>query len=212
MEIEAWLALATVHLLGAASPGPSLAVVLRNTLTGGARLGVITGAGHGIGFSLYALLVATGLATAISAHSAIEQWLQWGGTAVLLYLGYKFIRHSLSGPYDFSARRTVHRDHSESSRSGFVQGFLVAILNPKILAWMLAIYAPFIHADLQAHTIAAMVLMGALIDGLWYVAVAVVLAHGNRIAGLRSIAHRIDAAMGVLMLMFAVALLSSALR
>lgn len=78
MEVEAWLALATVHLLGAASPGPSLAVVLRNTLTGGARLGVITGVGHGIGFGIYALLVASGLATALSANRAIEQWLQWG--------------------------------------------------------------------------------------------------------------------------------------
>lgn len=95
-------------------------------------------------------------------------------------------------------------------RSTFVQGFLVAILKPKILAWMLAIYAPFIHAGLRTHTILAMVLMGALIDGLWYIMVAAVLARGQRIAKLRSIAHRIDAAMGVLMLGFAAALLTSA--
>ena len=57
-----------------------------------------------------------------------------------------------------------------------------------------------------------MVLMGALIDALWYVMVAVVLARGNRIAKLRSIAHRIDAAMGVLMLVFAAMLLTSALQ
>ncbi|MFT5172522.1 MAG: threonine/homoserine/homoserine lactone efflux protein [Gammaproteobacteria bacterium] len=210
MEIEAWLALATVHLLGAASPGPSLAVVLRNTLVGGARLGVITGAGHGLGFGIYALLVASGLATALNAHSTIERWLQWGGTAILLYLGYQFIRHSLSGPYQLGT--TAAAGHADSNRSGFAQGFLVAILNPKILAWMLAIYAPFIHAGLQTHTIFAIVLMGALIDGLWYVMVAVVLARGNRIATLRSVAHRIDAAMGVLMLIFAAVLLTSALQ
>ncbi len=206
MEIGAWLALASVHVLGAVSPGPSLAVVLRNTLTGGARLGVITGVGHGIGFGVYALLVASGLATALAAHEAISGLLQWGGTAILLYLGIKFIRHSLSGPYEFAAAD----GHGESSRSVFIQGFAVAIFNPKILAWMLAIYAPFLHADLGARTIALMVVMGALIDGLWYVLVAAVLSRGSWIDKLRAIAHRIDAAMGVLMFVFAAVLVTSA--
>ena len=66
MDIEAWLALATAHVLGAVSPGPSLAVVVRNTLGGGARQGIMTGVGHGIGFGLYALIVATSLAAALT--------------------------------------------------------------------------------------------------------------------------------------------------
>ena len=40
MNPEAWVALATVFVLGAMSPGPSLAVVLRNTMVGGRRQGV----------------------------------------------------------------------------------------------------------------------------------------------------------------------------
>ena len=47
MTPEAWVALATVFCLGAMSPGPSLAVVLRNTLAGGRTQGVMTGVGHG---------------------------------------------------------------------------------------------------------------------------------------------------------------------
>ena len=206
MDIEAWLALATAHVLGAVSPGPSLAVVLRNTLSGGARQGIMTGVGHGIGFGLYALIVATSLAAALTISGAVDDALRWGGTAILIYLGFKFIRHSLSGPYEFSAAD----GHGDSSHTGFVQGFLVAILNPKILAWMLAIYAPFIHADLAARTIAAMVLMGALIDGLWYVAVAAVLSSSGWITKLRAVAHRIDAAMGILMFVFAAMLIASA--
>ena len=52
MNPEAWVALATVFMLGAMSPGPSLAVVLRNTMIGGRRQGVMTGIGHGIGFGI----------------------------------------------------------------------------------------------------------------------------------------------------------------
>ena len=60
MTPEAWIALATVFCLGAMSP-VSLAVVLRNTLTGGRRQGVMTGIGHGIGFGIYAFLAAGAL-------------------------------------------------------------------------------------------------------------------------------------------------------
>ena len=45
-----------VCVLGAMSPGPSLAVVLRTTVAGGRLRGVMTGLGHGIGFFFYALL------------------------------------------------------------------------------------------------------------------------------------------------------------
>ncbi|MFT5446441.1 MAG: threonine/homoserine/homoserine lactone efflux protein [Gammaproteobacteria bacterium] len=207
MEPEAWLALATVHVLGALSPGPSLAVVLRNTLNGGTRQGVLTGLGHGIGFGLFALLVASGLATALLAHAVVEGLLQWGGTAILLYLGYTFLRQSLTGSYDDAGGDV----HSGSGRTGFMQGFGVAIVNPKILAWMLAIYAPFIHSGLDGQTIAVMVAMGTCIDGGWYVAVATALAGGKRIKTLRANAHRIDGAMGVLMFVFAGILLVEAL-
>ena len=63
MEPGAWLALSVVFVLGAMSPGPSLAVVLRNTMAGGRNQGVATGIGHGIGFGIYAFAAAAGART-----------------------------------------------------------------------------------------------------------------------------------------------------
>ena len=68
MGPEEWAALAVVFMLGAMSPGPSLAVILSNTISGGRRQGIATGLGHGIGFGIYAFLAALGLATAVSMH------------------------------------------------------------------------------------------------------------------------------------------------
>ena len=51
---EAILAASVFFILGATSPGPSLIVVLRNTLIGGRRQGVACAVGHGIGFGIYA--------------------------------------------------------------------------------------------------------------------------------------------------------------
>jgi threonine/homoserine/homoserine lactone efflux protein len=68
---------------------------------------------------------------------------------------------------------------------------------------MLALYAPFIEADISTETLFGMGLLGMAIDGTWYVTVATVLTRGDRVSKLRAQARRIDAAMGVLMFGFA---------
>ena len=200
MELSAWVALATVFSLGAMSPGPSLAVVLRNTMAGGRRQGVSTGIGHGIGFGIYAFLAALGIATALSADERVELVLRWGGVGILLWLGATFLRHASSGP---NQEPLSEESQTSSDRVGFIQGFSIALLNPKILAWMLALYAPFIEADSPIETLLGMGLLGMAIDGTWYVTVATVLTSGNRIERLRSKAHLIDGAMGLVMFFFA---------
>lgn len=199
MSPEAWLALAVVFILGAISPGPSLAVVLSNTISGGRSQGVATGIGHGIGFGIYAFLAALGLATALSLHDGAQLALNWGGVAILLWLGTRFIQNSWKGPKTYDASS----EEIGSDFTGFVQGFMIALFNPKILAWMLALYAPFIEADVSIGTLLGMGALGMVIDGSWYVTVATILSSGDKIKTLRSIAHLIDGCMGILMFAFA---------
>ena len=199
MTPEAWAALATVFVLGAMSPGPSLAVVLRNTMVGGRRQGVMTGIGHGIGFGIYAFLAAAGIATALTLHESTETILKWGGIALLLWLGVNFLKASKGDPYESPG----DDEHGPMGRAGFAQGFAIDLLNPKILAWMMALYTPFIEADISIDTLFGMGLLGMAIDGTWYVTVATVLTRGDGVAKLRGQARRIDATMGVLMFVFA---------
>ena len=205
MEPSAWAALAIVFALGAMSPGPSLAVVLRNTMTGGRSQGIYTGIGHGIGFGIYAFLAALGIATALSANEHVEQVLRWGGVVILLWLGTTFLRHAMAERGD---EQDQAEQHAPSDRIGFIQGFSIALLNPKIMAWMLALYSPFIEADFPMETLIGMGLLGMSIDGAWYVTVATVLTTGDRAERLKSNAHLIDGAMGVLMFLFADILVS----
>ena len=205
MEPSAWAALAIVFALGAMSPGPSRAVVLRNTMTGGRSQGIYTGIGHGIGFGIYAFLAALGIATALSANEHVEQVLRWGGVVILLWLGTTFLRHAMAERGD---EQDQAEQHAPSDRIGFIQGFSIALLNPKIMAWMLALYSPFIEADFPMETLIGMGLLGMSIDGAWYVTVATVLTTGDRAERLKSNAHLIDGAMGVLMFLFAYILVS----
>ncbi len=181
------------------SPGPSVAVVIRNTMAGGKRMGVATGIGHGIGFGIYAFSTAAGLSIALAAHPATEEVLRWGGMLLLIYLGFVFLRHARAGPpAELSAE-----SHGHAERAGFVQGFLIALFNPKILAWMMAIYAPFIEPGASFQTLVGMGALGLAIDGTWYVGVATVLSDSGAVDKLRARAHLIDGAMGVLMFFFA---------
>ena len=205
MELGAWVALATVFALGAVSPGPSLAVVIRNTVTGGRSQGIATGLGHGLGFGIYAFLAAAGIATALSTNMHVEQALKWGGAILLLWLGTSFLRHALAENDNIL---DSEKKYASSDKVGFFQGFSIALLNPKIMAWMLALYAPFIEADLHMRTLIGMGLLGMTIDGAWYVTVAMTLATGERVERLKSNAHLIDGAMGVLMFLFAYILVS----
>ena len=45
MEMTSWLALAAICVMGAISPGPSLALIIRNTVQGGQGHGVATALG-----------------------------------------------------------------------------------------------------------------------------------------------------------------------
>jgi len=174
-------------------------------------MGVATGIGHGIGFGIYAFATAAGLSVALAAHPATGEVLRWGGAVLLVYLGFLFLSHARAGHASAGdggdgdgedGEGAVDADR-EGERTGFVQGFLIALFNPKILAWMLAIYSPFIEAGFSAQTLVSMGVLALAIDMSWYVGVATVLSNTGAIDRLRARAHLIDGAMGVLMFIFA---------
>ena len=82
--IPALLGAGTVFVLGAISPGPSLAVVLRNTLMGGRRRGVACALGHGLGFGVYAMVAVFSLIALLEAAEQALPVLRVLGALVLL--------------------------------------------------------------------------------------------------------------------------------
>ena len=91
MDPVAWdvlLAAATVFTLGAISPGPSLMVVLRNTMIGGRRQGVMCALGHGLGFGVYAGLAVFGLIVLLEEAPNVFTGLQLVGCGLLAWYGW----------------------------------------------------------------------------------------------------------------------------
>ena len=199
LDFTSLLGLSFVCAMGAMSPGPSLAVVLRNTISGGRLQGIMTGVGHGIGFGIYALIAVTGLSALLLAHDSLFTLLQWGGALVLLWLSYNMLTYTPSDE---------EKEHESSGRKGFIEGFLISFLNPKILVFLVAIFSQFIDPEMTEFDRFFMAVLAGIIDTTWYVLVAAVLAGTSLIDKLRSNSVIIDRAIGTVLSLLALALVA----
>jgi len=198
MDFTALLGVSFVCAMGAMSPGPSLAVVLRNTISGGRTQGVMTGLGHGIGFGIYAMLAVTGLSAILIADESKFELLQWSGAIVLLWLSYNMLTYQPSDNKE---------EHENSGRRGFVEGFMIAFLNPKILVFLVAVFSQFLDPQMTDMDRFLMALIAGLIDTVWYVLVAVFLSGTVIIDKLRANSTLIDRMIGSVLLILAFALI-----
>lgn len=198
MDFTSLIGMSLVCVMGAMSPGPSLAVVLRNTISGGRTQGVMTGIGHGIGFGIYAFIAVMGLSALLLANTEIFNLLQWAGAVVLIWLAYNMLTYSPSGPV---------KEHEGSRRRGFSEGFMIAFLNPKILVFLVAVFSQFIDPEMTNPDRFIMAFVAGIIDTTWYVLVATVLAGTSIIDKLRANAVIIDRSIGTVLLMLAILLI-----
>ena len=198
MDIKSLLVLSFICAMGAISPGPSLAVVIRNTITGGRLQGVMTGIGHGIGLGIYAFIAVLGLSSLILRNELIFNTMQWMGVFLLLWLSYNMFTNEPPVPT---------KEHKVSSRRGFIEGFMISFLNPKILVFFVAIFSQFITNDLSFYDRTVMAILAGIIDTTWYVFVALMLAGTPFIERIRVNAGIIDRTIGIVLLVFAFVLI-----
>lgn len=183
MLLSTWLSVAGICALGAMSPGPSLAVVVNNTVHQGRNAGLLTALGHGLGVTLYAALTALGLAVIIAGSPLLFDVIRYCGAAFLLYLAWGALR---------AGSASTEPDHSSEAKragSGFTSGLLIAALNPKMAIFFLALFSQFVDPQAGLGDKLLLAFTAGLIDTLWYLLVAWSLAKGPALAWLR--AHRL---------------------
>ncbi|WP_280549303.1 MULTISPECIES: LysE family translocator [unclassified Halomonas] len=196
MPLSLWLSLAAVCAMGAMSPGPSLALVLRHTLGGGRLPGIAAALAHALGVGFYALLTVWGLGALIVRFPLLFQVITWGGAAYLAWLGIKALRAGRAGALDAAAMATSRRQAAR-------EGVLVALGNPKLILFFIALLSQFVTPEMSLAAKALVVLTAMVIDGGWYVLVAVGLSHSRVLPWLQARAHWLNRITGVLLLALA---------
>lgn len=205
MGLIEWLSLATVCLLGAMSPGPSLAVVLGHTLRQGQRAGYAAAISHGAAVGLYGLLTVAGLAALVTGSPLLFRSLQLAGAGYLIYLGIKSLRAS------GSSLDAAPESSPGQRQNPLLDGFLVAFLNPKLAVFMLALFSQFLSPDTGWEQRLIMAATVGILDALWYSGVVMFISRPPVLARLREASGTIDRLLGVILILLAVSVIASAL-
>ncbi|WP_133405850.1 LysE family translocator [Parashewanella tropica] len=198
MTLAIWLSLFAISCLGAMSPGPSLAMVIRHTV-GSSRLhGIVCAWAHSLGIGFYALITIFGLAIVLKHSPILFNTIALAGAAYLAWLGYNALK-SKGGMNDKLTGGT-QSTLLQAARDGLA----ISLFNPKILLFFLALFSQFVQNANDHTSQAIIVLTPLLVDGLWYTLIALVLSHSAILPKLRDHSALIDKLSGIILIALAV--------
>jgi threonine/homoserine/homoserine lactone efflux protein len=145
-------------------PGPIVTLVISTGATRGVRAALVTVAGTSSGNAALLAAIALGLSWVLAHAVYLFELLRWAGALYLVWFGVRAWRGA-GRTQPMLAGNQVH----------FWRGFLVAVSNPKTLAFFTAFLPQFIDRTLPSgRQLAVMcvvsVLLAALSDSCWGIA------------------------------------------
>ena len=195
MDFTSWFSLVVVCVLGAISPGPSLAVILQLSVSQSALHGVLAGLAHGLGIGFWALLTLQGLTVVIEQHQQMFSTLTILGGLYLAWLGVQSLRYAGKGQ-----EATLKTIKSSYWRAIF-DGLMIALMNPKIALFFLALFSQLIDSEMTSIMKIQFWTTIVIIDSSWYILVALLLAGGPLLLWLRRNLVWVDRVMGCLLVL-----------
>jgi threonine/homoserine/homoserine lactone efflux protein len=165
LELSSLLIFAGALMVAAGSPGPNIAALVARVLTGGWRSVLPFLVALWIGEAIWLSLAVWGLAAIAESLQLVFTALKYLGALYLLYLAWRM----------WSAPVEVQSDalpREKSSGKLFVAGLAIALGNPKIMVFYLALLPAII--DLTAMTVlgwveltATMLVVLTIVDCAW---------------------------------------------
>lgn len=190
-----FLAFAFINLLGAMSPGPDFAIVVRYGLTGSREASVRCAAGIAAALVIHVFYCIFGIVYLIQNSKILFSVLHLGGALYLVYLGIRLLQ-SASGNLEKPQQAKIHH-------RAFRDGFLTNFLNPKATLFLLSLFAQFVTPE---TSFPQRVIFGALVPiiaFLWFAFLSVMLTHRRFLPHLQRYQKYFMGAMGSILLLLA---------
>ncbi len=138
------------------TPGPDMALVTRNALSGGRRAALFTALGVGLGILGWAIAVALGIAELLDRSVIAFTVLKLAGAAYLVLLGIRSLRSS--GHASPAETGGIYRPQFIGARDALRQGALGNMLNPKAGVIFVSILPQFVQPGDSLLRLLAMLL------------------------------------------------------
>jgi threonine/homoserine/homoserine lactone efflux protein len=209
LGFDEWLILMLTCLAGAASPGPSVVVLIRSVTSTGVLAGIMFGISHGLGILIYAGLVSLGLVSLLFLSPWFFLSIQVIGIGFLIWIGVNMITAGIRTGWTIPDQQTS----GENIPAAFPplpywtharDGFLIAFLNPKIAVFFVAIFSQFLTVGQPMLIRMQMAATAWIVDTLWYILLALIFGVPVILRWFRFYANRINIIMGSIMLFLAV--------
>ena len=204
MTLITFVQVFTVCLLGAMSPGPSMAVVINNAIFKGRYNGILTSIGHGVGIAVYATFAVLGLGLIIATNIFIFNGLKILSIIFLIFIGVKSISNK--------EKLNFEKKDSKESTISFLQGFSISILNPKILVWFIAIYSQFMSVNNDLLFNIYLVSIAGVIDACWYIFLTLVVTSASALSFFQRKVNLIQKIQGFFLITLGLGLLINLLK
>lgn len=143
MELSTWLLFIVVGSIAILSPGPAILLAISNSLQYGFKTVLLSSAGNIAGLLILSSAAVFGLGAVLETSTNLFLILKVVGALYLIYLGIKQWRSKVNY---FSEQQ--HKQKRKSKKTIFLEGFLIAITNPKAILFFTALFPQFI--DLQS--------------------------------------------------------------
>ena len=138
-----FLAFISVSLFVIVTPGPDTALVVRNTVLGNRRGGILTALGIISGMVVWAFATSLGIVALLLASEPVFHAVRLGGAAYLIYLGARSLWSALQAGRWREAAADVPAAPRLSPRAAFMQGLASNLSNPKMAAFFPSLLPQF---------------------------------------------------------------------
>lgn len=204
------LSLLGVHIIGMASPGPDIFLVLR-LATKSRKHAMAAVVGISLGAAMWIVLTVFGMAAILAATPWLMGAIQLVGGCYLVYMGVSLLRVGLASIRDLRAGASpaIGSAVLKSPKATFRQGFFTNMSNPKIVLFLAAVLSQFIPASAPSWVLVFCALLLIVSQVAFFSLIAFVVSTDAVVKRMVLAGPWIDSAAGVIFLALGITLVTS---
>ncbi len=163
-----YLTIIGVFSIGAISPGPDFAIVLRQSITQGRKSAIFTSLGISLAILIHGAYTILGLGIIISQSLFLFTMIKYAGVGYLLFLGIS----ALLAPAPRQLNEPEKSTQSLNALKSFSIGFLTNLLNPKAMLFFISLFTIIVSVDtLNIHKLFYVISMSVILF-IWFLLVS----------------------------------------
>ncbi|MFB9625654.1 LysE family translocator [Nonomuraea helvata] len=194
----------TIVLLGAMSPGPDFAVVVRRSAASGRLYGMAAATGVAVGVFVWVVAAATGIAALLATSAMAFTVVKVVGAAYLLYLGARALRSALRSGGEL--KLDLPDPGRRNAWAAFAEGLFTNVLNPKAALFFVALMPQFVSSGSSVGETLVLSLIALAGTVAWFMVVANVVGTLRKVFARPAVRRVVDGLTGAALIALGVKL------